>query len=91
METAVLHQELETLAAQLDIEVCTDDLEGSKGGLCKYGGRNRLLVSCNLSLGERVDLMMTALAALPLDAVFIRPAVREMLEGRAGGYPEEMG
>lgn len=72
-------QELESLAADLGVEMRYDDMEG-RGGLCRYAGRTCLLVNHALSLPERVDVIGGALARLPLDDVFIRPQVRELLE-----------
>ncbi|MFH1567327.1 MAG: hypothetical protein ABIL09_04945 [Gemmatimonadota bacterium] len=80
-QTAVL-QDLEALAAALQIDVRYEDLEG-RGGLCRFGGRTCLLVSRGLSVPERVDLFVGGLSSLPLDGVFIRPRVRELLERRA--------
>jgi hypothetical protein len=36
-----------------------------------------------LPLAERVELMANALSRLPLDDVFVRPVVRQLLEERA--------
>ncbi len=79
MDATILLQELETLAAGLDIEVRYDDFEG-QGGLCRYGGRSYLIVNRKLDTEARVHLLCCALARLSLDAVFIRPQVREQIE-----------
>ena len=79
MDDSILLQELETLAAGLDIEVRYDDLEG-QGGLCRYGGKAYLIVNHELDTGARVHLFCHVLSRLPLDAVFIRPQVRERIE-----------
>ena len=82
MDQAFLFQELEALAAELEVEVRYDDL-ASRGGLCRVGDRTCLFVNRDLSLVERVDVFADGLAALPLDGVFIRPLVRDLLESRA--------
>ena len=79
MDDSILLQELETLAAGLDIEVRYDDFEG-QGGLCRYGGRSYLIVNHELDTSARVHLFCRVLSRLPLDAVFIRPQVRERIE-----------
>ena len=79
MDDSILLQELETLAEGLDIEVRYDDFEG-QGGLCRYGGRSYLIVNHELDTEARVHLLCRALSRLPLDAVFIRPQVREQIE-----------
>ena len=54
-------------------------LEG-RGGLCKYGGKNYLIVNRSLSVQERIHLLSRALSRFPLDDVFLRPQIRELLE-----------
>ena len=83
MEDAQLLQSLEIVADELAVEVRREDLDGSRGGLCRLRGRTCILVDRNLSLAERVDLMARSLARLPLDGVFMPPAVRELLEQRS--------
>ena len=82
VEEARLLQELEAVASQLSVEIRHEDLDGSRGGLFRLRGQTCILLDRELSLPERVDLMARALARLPLDGVFLRPAVREYLEGR---------
>ncbi len=79
MDATTLLQELETLAAALDIEVRYDDFEG-QGGLCRYGGRSYLIVNRELDTDARVQVLCRALARLSLDTIFIRPQVREQIE-----------
>jgi|AP95_1055475.scaffolds.fasta_scaffold02518_8 hypothetical protein len=76
--------ELEDLAADLAVDIRFEELE-SAGGLCRYGGRTCLLVNRRLSVLERVDLISTELASLPLEDIFIRPRLRELLESRSPG------
>jgi len=79
MDDAIILQELEGLAADLAIEIRYDTLEG-RGGLCKYGGKAFLIVNRSLSVQERIHLLSRALSRFPLDDVFLRPQVRELLE-----------
>ncbi|MEW6752652.1 MAG: hypothetical protein AB1505_16955 [Candidatus Latescibacterota bacterium] len=80
MDQARMLQELESLAADLRIEMRYEEVEG-RGGLCRYAGRTCLFVNRSLPLPERLQVIGRALARLPLDDVFIRPQVRELLEG----------
>lgn len=84
MNQALLLQELETLAAQLEVEVRYEELE-SEGGLCRYGGKHCLIANRNLSLPRRIRLLARELGRLPLEGVFLRPSVRELLEKAAAG------
>ena len=83
MDHARLLQELEAVAAELAVEVRREDLDGSRGGLYRLRGRTCILLDRFLSVPERVDLMVGALSQLALDDVFVRPAVRELLERRS--------
>ncbi len=84
MNQALLLQELETLAAQLGVEVRYEELE-SAGGLCRYGGKYRLILSRNLSSAGRIRRLGRELSRLPLEGVFLRPSVRELLENQPEG------
>jgi hypothetical protein len=84
MNQALLLQELETLAAQLGVEVRYEELE-SAGGLCRYGGKYCLIASRNLSVAGRIRLLARELGRLPLEGVFLRPSVRELLEKPSDG------
>ena len=84
MDESILLQELETLAEELSVEVRYEAFEG-RGGLCRYGGKTYLILNDELDVGERVNLFCHALARLPLDAVFIRPQVRERIAECAVG------
>ena len=79
MDETIILQELENLAEELSIELRYDDFEG-RGGLCRYRDRTCLIVNSTLALGERIQLIGSGLGPLPLDDVFIRPQVRELLE-----------
>ncbi len=82
MNETNLLQELEALAEQLEIEVRYETFEG-RGGLCRYGGKSFLIVNRELGIQERLTLFTHALSHLSLDAVFVRPQVREYLEKSA--------
>ena len=82
VETAEILQELESLATSLAVEIRYDDLE-TRGGLCRYGAHSLLVVNERLTPSERVELLVETLASLPFDTVFVRPQVRDMLEGSA--------
>jgi len=74
-------QELEALAERLGIEVRYEHLEGN-GGLCRYGGAFHLILNQVLSLQERVETFIRALATFPLDDVFVLPRLRDMIEAQ---------
>jgi hypothetical protein len=87
MNQTLLLQELETLAAQLGVEVRYEELE-TRGGLCRYGGRLCLIASRHLSAAGRIRLLSRELSRLPLEGIFLRPSVRELLENQPGAGAE---
>jgi len=84
MDTASILQELETVATSLKVEIRYDDVE-TRGGLCRFGENDTLLLVVNerLTAEERVQVLVEAMASLPLDNVFVRPQIRDLLEGGA--------
>lgn len=83
MDHAHLLQELESVATELSVEIRREDLEGSRSGLCRLRGRTCILLDRRLSVPERVAVLAHSLAGLDLGDVFLRPAVRELLEVRS--------
>ena len=81
MDTASILQELETVASSIAVEIRYDDVE-TRGGLCRFGDGDHLLLVVNerLTPAERIEVLVEAMASLPLDNVFVRPQIREMLE-----------
>jgi hypothetical protein len=81
VEEALVLQELESLASALEVEIRYDAIE-RHGGLCRYGGRACLILNRTLSVAERIRAIAGALCRFPLDEVYIRPSVRELLESQ---------
>ena len=86
MDEAIVLQELEALAEELAVELRYDALE-SNGGLCKFRGKTCLILNRALSVSERIHLLSRELSRFPLDDVFIRPHIRELLEGHNPAQP----
>ena len=79
MDDASLFQELETLAAALDVEIRYDTFEGD-GGLCRILQKRYIIINRSLESAQRLQLLCRELARCGLDEVYIRPHVREILE-----------
>ena len=86
MDNAAIHRELEAVTEQLGVEIRVADLEGCRGGICRLGEKRFLLVDASLSLAERIRLMLEEIVNLPLETVFVRPQLRELLETRGVGF-----
>ena len=74
-------RELESLAAELAIEVRYEHIKGM-GGLCRYGGKTHLIMPVDLPKAQRINALMNALARQPIDEIFLRPDIRDLLESR---------
>ena len=74
-------RELESLAAELAIEVRYEHIEGT-GGLCRYGGKAHLIMPVDLPRAQRINALIDALALQPTDEIFLRPDIRDLLESR---------
>jgi hypothetical protein len=77
---------LTELAGRLGVEVRLESLAGDEdhevsGGLCRLGGRLVAFVDRRLGPAGRNRVLGRALWGLGLEGVYLRPAVRDYLEG----------
>jgi hypothetical protein len=75
---------LEGLADKLGIpiryEIIKDELTGP-GGLCRIGGKYILFIHSKATAKEKTQIMIEALMRFDLGDIYVRPALRELLEG----------
>ena len=76
--------QLEELAGKLGIQVryekIVDELTGA-GGLCRIEGKYILMIRSKASVKEKIRVMTQALKRFDLADIYVRPAIRELLEG----------
>jgi hypothetical protein len=82
MDASEILEQLETLAEHHRIKVRYEKCK-SRGGLCRVNDEQMLIVRRSLTVPEKVDVLSQALAALPLDDVYLKPEVRRLLEEAA--------
>jgi hypothetical protein len=86
-ETAVLGQ-LEALAHTLGIQVRYECLYSeadlSSGGLCRIRDKQVIIVNTKATTGEKARTLVRALKRFDLSNVYLRPALRDLLEEPAG-------
>jgi len=74
---------LEELADRLGIpiryEIIKDELTGP-GGLCRVNGEFILIIDSTAAAKEKIQIMTEALRRFDLDGIYVRPALRELLE-----------
>jgi hypothetical protein len=76
--------ELEALAARLGvtvrIEEIGDELVSGGTGLCRVRGRPVVFIDVAQSVAARTRALARALSSFDLDGVFVRPALRRLIE-----------
>jgi len=84
MKAEQLYQELKDLAEKLDIRVSEQNLRitgvNARSGLCKVKGRSMFIMDKHKSLRKKIRILASHLGRMPLEDVFIVPAVRELLD-----------
>jgi hypothetical protein len=76
---AVLFQELETVADRLGLAVVLD--RGNfTGGICQLEGEAIIVLNRSQPLEQRMRVLLDALRERDVSGVYLKPAVRELLE-----------
>lgn len=96
MEPKRLWYLLNEVAAALGVGVRLERLSGDdeyrvRSGLCRIKGQTVVFVDSRLEVDGRCRQLGRALWGMELDGVYLRPAVRDYLEGldQGGGQGEE--
>ncbi len=83
MKPEQIYQGLKDLADRLGILVSEQKLSTEslkvKSGLCKIKGQFVIILDKQLSIYKKSTILATCLSDMPLDAIFVIPAVREYL------------
>jgi hypothetical protein len=92
MEPQLTWMLLNDLAGRLGVEVRLERLEDGeefnvRSGLCRLGPRLVAFVDRRLSVAGRTRQLGLALATLDLGGIYVKPALREFIEG-LGAEPE---
>jgi ABC-type enterochelin transport system substrate-binding protein len=84
MKPEQIYQELKDLAEKLEITVSEQNLRTAgikvKSGLCKVKGKNLFIMDKHKSIHKKIDTLASQLAKFPHEALYIMPAIREILE-----------
>lgn len=85
MNDAVRLNLLQEVAEKLGIEVRHEEVKTedapSPGGLCRIAGKYVLIINAKATMKEKSLIMIEALRKFDLDSIYIRPAIRELLDG----------
>lgn len=74
-----LLQELELVAEKLGIQTIYDTFDG-KGGGCRVIQNRYIVINKRLSERVQAGLFLRALSEMPIDEIYIKPDIRELLE-----------
>jgi predicted transcriptional regulator len=85
MNDEVLLNQLEELAEKLEILVRDENINSeessSAGGLCRVEGKYILILNSKNTVKEKNQVMIKALKQFDLSNMYIKPFIRELLEG----------
>ncbi len=85
MNEEVLLSHLEELSDKLEILVRDENINieesSSTGGLCCVEGKYILILNSKSTAKEKIQVMINALNQFDLSDIYIKPVIRELLEG----------
>jgi hypothetical protein len=88
MKESLILQNLEELAASINLKVNYENLRkedpGLKGGLCKVKGEYQVFCEKNLTLSEKIEVLLDALKDFDWEGAYVNPYIRKLLEKRKG-------
>jgi hypothetical protein len=85
MNEEVLLNQLEDLAKKLGILVRNENINIeeslSSGGLCRIERAYVLILNSKATVKEKIQVMIEALNQFDLSDIYVKPVIRELLEG----------
>jgi len=85
MYEEILLIQLEELADKLEISVCDENINieesSTNGGLCRVDGKYILILHSRATVKEKIQVMIKALQQFDTSDIYVKPAIRELLEG----------
>jgi hypothetical protein len=85
MNDEVLLNQLEELVEKLEILVRDENINieesSSTGGICRIEGKYVLILHSKATVKEKIQVMIKALHQFDLSDIYIKPVIRELLEG----------
>ena len=86
MNDEILLSQLEELADKLEIlvrdeNINIDESSTSPGGLCRVEGKYVVILNSKATVKEKIQVMITALRQFDLRDMYVKPVIRELLEG----------
>ena len=83
MKPNELYQHLQDIASKLNITISEQNLRvtgvNAKSGLCRVKGELVFIMDKHLTAREKVEMLSDCLRQMPLDDVYLMPALRKHL------------
>ena len=87
MNDEVILSYLEELAEKLGILVRDENINieesFSPGGLCRVEGKHVIILNSKATMKEKNQVMITSLQQFDLSDMYVKPVIRELLDGSA--------
>jgi|WetSurMetagenome_2_1015567.scaffolds.fasta_scaffold139439_2 hypothetical protein len=87
MKPAELYQQLQGIASKLGITVSEQNLRvtgvNAKSGLCRVKGQQVFIMDKHMTTREKVETLSECLRQLPIDDIYLVPAIRKYLLERS--------
>ncbi len=84
MKPTLLYQHLKELAAKIDIAVAEQNMRvtgvNAKSGLCIVKDQKIFIMDKHLAVREKLETLADCLRSLPLDDIYVMPAIRKYLD-----------
>ena len=84
MKPEQLYQELKSVAEKLGLVVSEQNFRNTgihvKSGYCKVKGQFQCIIDKHLKLNLKIEALAECLSQIPLEAIYIVPAVRDFLD-----------
>ncbi len=91
MVEATILQQLEELAERLGVRVLYESLSQEefliRSGTCTLRGQLLAVIDHKLTAADRIRVLADCLARFDLSAIYLVPAVREIIEARRAALP----
>jgi hypothetical protein len=87
MDESTIIEQLEELIRRFGVQIRNEAIKQDEdsvkvaGGLCLFKGEYVLIINSKLALSDRIRTLGAALKHFDLDEIYIRPALRELLNG----------
>jgi len=94
MDDDAVIEQLEELARGFGIEIryepitLDEEIINVVGGLCKLRGEKLLIINSKAPVRDKIQALARALSNFDLDLIYIRPAIRALLERAANVRPQ---